>query len=95
MKLVSDWRAVLQRAWSVRLMLLAALLSGAEVALPFLGDFFAAGLRDAADGTTKLKMATQGTGNERRSVSGICQRRRKRRRSGGCPGSASCARRRY
>lgn len=44
MKLVSDWRAVLQRAWSVRLMLLAALLSAAEVTLPFLGDFIAPGL---------------------------------------------------
>jgi len=43
MNLVSNWRAVLQRAWSVRLMLLAALFSGAEVALPFLGDFIAPG----------------------------------------------------
>ena len=36
MKLAANWREVLRRAWSVRLMLLAALLSGAEVALPFL-----------------------------------------------------------
>jgi len=32
---VSNWRLVLRHAWSIRLMLLAALLSGAEVALPF------------------------------------------------------------
>jgi hypothetical protein len=38
MKLVSNWRRVLRRAWSVRLMILAALLSGAEVALPFMGE---------------------------------------------------------
>lgn len=40
MKLTANWRAVLGRAWSVRLMLLAALLSGLEVALPLLQDFF-------------------------------------------------------
>lgn len=33
---VADWRDVLRYAWSVRLMILAALFSGAEVALPFL-----------------------------------------------------------
>jgi hypothetical protein len=38
MKLVSNWRRVLRRAWSVRLMIFAALLSGAEVALPFMGE---------------------------------------------------------
>ncbi|MDF1606944.1 hypothetical protein PZ897_02005 [Hoeflea sp. YIM 152468] len=36
MTLLPDWRRVLRRAWSVRLMILAAVLSGAEVALPFL-----------------------------------------------------------
>jgi len=36
MKLVANWRAVLRRAWSVRLMLAAGLLSGAEIALPLL-----------------------------------------------------------
>lgn len=38
MHLVANWRAVLLRAWSVRLMLLAGLLSGLEVALPLFGD---------------------------------------------------------
>ncbi|MES0880498.1 hypothetical protein [Roseibium sp. SCP14] len=43
MRLISNWRRVLRRAWSVRLMIFAALLSGAEVALPFLGDFIEPG----------------------------------------------------
>ncbi|WP_298821416.1 hypothetical protein [uncultured Roseibium sp.] len=43
MKLIIGWRRVLARAWSVRLMLLAAVLSGAEVALPFLGDLLGPG----------------------------------------------------
>lgn len=36
MTLLSNWRAVLTRAWSVRLIVIAALLSGAEVTLPML-----------------------------------------------------------
>lgn len=35
MKPIPDWREVLRKAWSVRLMLLAAVLSAVEVALPF------------------------------------------------------------
>lgn len=38
MNLVANWRAVLRKAWSLRLMLLAAVLSAAEVALPFFVD---------------------------------------------------------
>ncbi len=34
MRLVDNWRRVLARAWSVRLIVLAALLSGIEGALP-------------------------------------------------------------
>jgi len=34
MKLVADWREVLRHAWSIRLMLVAALLSGLEAAQP-------------------------------------------------------------
>lgn len=33
--LLKDWRKTLVRAWSIRLMLLAALLSGIEAALPY------------------------------------------------------------
>jgi putative flippase GtrA len=37
--LIPDWRKVLRYAWSVRLMFLAAVLSGLEMALPFLPAF--------------------------------------------------------
>jgi hypothetical protein len=36
MNLHRDWRKILRRAWSVRLMLLAAVLSGIEAGMPFL-----------------------------------------------------------
>ena len=35
MKLLDNWQRVLARAWSMRLMALAAVLSGVEAALPF------------------------------------------------------------
>lgn len=35
----AEWRGVLRRAWSIRLMILAGLLSGLEVALPMVRDF--------------------------------------------------------
>lgn len=35
MKLDRNWRRILARAWSVRLIALAGVLSGIEVALPF------------------------------------------------------------
>lgn len=38
MVLTPNWRRVLRYAWSVRLMLLAAVLSGLEVALPLVQD---------------------------------------------------------
>jgi hypothetical protein len=38
MKLIEDWRTVLRRAWSIRLVLLAALLGGIEVVLPLFSD---------------------------------------------------------
>lgn len=41
MTLLSNWRAVLSRAWSVRLIIIAALLSGVEVALPMLEGILA------------------------------------------------------
>lgn len=44
MKLLSNWREVLRKAWSIRLMLLAALLSGVEVILPFFMDAFPRGV---------------------------------------------------
>lgn len=38
MKLLDDWKHIARRAWSFRLMALAALLSGAEVVLPLFMD---------------------------------------------------------
>ena len=35
MRLYDNWRQIVRRAWSIRLMLLAGVLSAVEVALPF------------------------------------------------------------
>lgn len=37
-RLAANWKTILRRAWSVRLILLAGLLSGLEVALPLVRD---------------------------------------------------------
>lgn len=37
-ELIPDWKRVLRRAWSIRLMLLAGLLSGLETILPIVMD---------------------------------------------------------
>lgn len=38
MKLLPNWQAIMRRAWSVRLMALAVLLTGCEVVMPFWSD---------------------------------------------------------
>ena len=38
MSLVYDWKRVLRYGWSIRLIVLAGLLSGAEVVLPLFDD---------------------------------------------------------
>ncbi|HEY0120672.1 MAG TPA: hypothetical protein VGC14_02735 [Rhizobium sp.] len=38
-KLVPNWRAVLTRAWSIRLIIVAGILSGCEIALPIIDQF--------------------------------------------------------
>lgn len=38
--LIDDWKRVARKAWSVRLIALAAILSGAEVVLPMFADAF-------------------------------------------------------
>lgn len=49
--LVPNWRAVLRRAWSIRLLILAGALSGVEVALPLIGvDAIPAGTFAALSG---------------------------------------------
>lgn len=35
MKLTTEWKKIIKKAWSIRLMVVAALLSGIEVILPF------------------------------------------------------------
>ena len=39
MKLASNWKRVLRHAWSVRLILVAGILSGIEAVLPLIGAF--------------------------------------------------------
>ena len=41
MKLASNWWAIVTRAWSVRLMILAGILSGVEAAIGFYPGVFA------------------------------------------------------
>jgi hypothetical protein len=50
MKLVSDWSRVLRRAWSIRLVIAAGVLSAVEVALPFFEPSFPPGIFAAASG---------------------------------------------
>lgn len=50
MNLHPDWKHILRRAWSVRLMVLAGLLSAVEVALPFFENSIPRGLFAAVSG---------------------------------------------
>jgi hypothetical protein len=36
--IIKNWRKVMRKAWSLRLMLLAAVLSGVEIVLPLFAD---------------------------------------------------------
>lgn len=38
MKLLTNWKRILKKAWSIRLLILAGVLSGIEVVLPFFSD---------------------------------------------------------
>ena len=38
MILVQNWKTIVRKAWSVRLIILAGLLSGVEAAMPFIDD---------------------------------------------------------
>jgi len=44
MNLIANWRDILRRAWSIRLMLIAGVLSGIEVILPMFPDCCPRGL---------------------------------------------------
>ena len=50
MSLVENWRDVLKKAWSVRLIVLAAILSGIEAVLPMFETSFPNGVFVAASG---------------------------------------------
>ena len=52
MKLHDEWRAIVRKAWSVRLLVLAFILSAAEVMLPFFVDALPKGLFAALSGLT-------------------------------------------
>ncbi|MGN6773515.1 MAG: hypothetical protein ACTHJQ_27255 [Rhizobiaceae bacterium] len=39
MRLAEDWRVVLRHAWSIRLIVVAGVLSGIEAVLPLIGTF--------------------------------------------------------
>jgi hypothetical protein len=40
MKLYSNWKEILTKAWSIRFMLMAGVLSGIEIVLPLFADQF-------------------------------------------------------
>lgn len=42
--LLDDWRRVLRRAWSIRLSIVAAIFTAAEVVIPLFGDVLPRGV---------------------------------------------------
>jgi hypothetical protein len=52
MKLVDNWESIIKKAWSMRLMILAAILSGVEVVLPFLSESIPRGTFAVLSGIT-------------------------------------------
>ena len=52
--MLNDWQEVLRRAWSIRLMVLAGLLSGVEVVLPLFADALPRGVFAAASGVVVM-----------------------------------------
>jgi hypothetical protein len=40
MKLLSNWREIITRAWSIRLIILAGILSAIEAVLPFIPQLY-------------------------------------------------------
>ena len=52
MILHDEWRTIVRKAWSVRLIVLAFVLSAAEVMLPFFDDAFPKGIFAALSGLT-------------------------------------------
>lgn len=52
MKLYDNWRGILKKAWSIRLMVLAGVLSAVEVILPLFADSIPRGTFAALSGVT-------------------------------------------
>jgi hypothetical protein len=52
MKLLTNWKDVISKAWSMRLMIIAAILSGVEVVLPFLSESIPRGTFAVLSGVT-------------------------------------------
>lgn len=50
MRLLSDWKRVIRKAWSMRLMALAVVLTAVETALPFFSDTIPRGIFAALSG---------------------------------------------
>lgn len=50
MKLYDNWKQILKKAWSVRFMLIAGLLSAVEVIFPFFADSLPRGVFAALSG---------------------------------------------
>lgn len=50
MKLYENWKDIVKKAWSVKFMIIAGVLSAVEVILPFLEDRFPRGLFAALSG---------------------------------------------
>ena len=50
MTLYENWRDILKKAWSIRFMIIAGILSGVEVALPFFEPLFPQGIFAALSG---------------------------------------------
>ena len=44
MQVRANWRRFLRKAWSVRLMIVAAVFSGCNAVLPYAGDFMSRGM---------------------------------------------------
>jgi hypothetical protein len=52
MKLYDNWKDLIRRAWSIRLMVVAGILSAVEVVLPLFADDIPRGLFAALSGVT-------------------------------------------
>lgn len=50
MKLYDNWQEIVRKAWSIRFMILAGVLSGVEVVLPLFADRFPNGVFAAMSG---------------------------------------------